>query len=305
MNAMTRASRLRRFGLARLALLAAATVVCAAWGAGHWLTNARPQRVGAAPAELHALDVEAASASGSRLRGWFVPGAPGRGAVLLLHGIRGDRRAMLARASWLAREGRAALLFDFSAHGESDGERVGFGAREALDARAMLAELRRRAPGERIAVIGQSLGGAAALLLPAGAEPLDVDALVVEQVYATIEEATENRMRSHGGAFGGIAALCTPLVLAEGAWFAGVDARELQPIECIGRVRAALLVVAACDDAFTPLAESRRMFARAPAGAELWEVPALGHVDLHACAREAYEERVGEFLARHLDRPGR
>jgi len=292
---------LRRFGLPRLALVAFLACVGGAFAAGHWLTRARHHRVGPAPPGLQAVDVDVASASGSRLRGWFVSGKAGRGAVLLLHGVGGDRRAMLSRAWWLTRDHRSVLLCDFSAHGESEGRRVGFGAREALDARAMLAELRRRSPGERIAVIGQSLGGAAALLVPAGAEPLDVDALVVEQVYATIEEATENRMRSYGGALGGIAALFTPVVLAEGSWFAGVDTHDLQPIDCIGRVRAPLLVVAACDDAFTPLAESRRMFACAPPGAELWEVPAVGHVDLHVLAREAYEARVGEFLARRLD----
>lgn len=306
---MTLASRLRRIGLARFVLVAAVVLVVfgggAALYAGHWLTKARRALVGSPPAGLNAESIEVASSSGARLRGWFARGTPGRGAVLLLHGIRGDRRAMASRALWLAREGRGVLLFDFSAHGESDGERIGFGAREARDARAMLAELRRRVPGERVAAIGQSLGGAAALLVPESFEPLDVDALVVEQVYATIEEATENRMRAYGGALGDVAAFFTPLVLAEGAWFSGVEPRALQPIDCVARVRVPLLCIAACDDAYTPLAESRRLFARAPAGSEAWEVPALGHVDLHVHAREAYEARVGAFLARHLDREAR
>lgn len=44
------------------------------------------------------------------------------------------------------------------------------------------------APGEKIGAIGQSLGGAAALLCP---RPLQVDALVIEAVYPDIDGARE------------------------------------------------------------------------------------------------------------------
>ena len=42
--------------------------------------------IGPAPAGLDAVEVAFPSRSGSQLRGWFVPGRPGKGAVLLLHG---------------------------------------------------------------------------------------------------------------------------------------------------------------------------------------------------------------------------
>ncbi len=283
----------------RLGALTLALGLASAFAAGHWLTAARHSRVGLPPPELACEDVSFVSPSGATLRGWFARGTPGRGAVLLLHGVRGTRGAMVSRAVWLARNGRAVLLFDFSAHGESGGDRIGFGAREALDARAALAELRTRAPGERVAAIGQSLGGAAALL---GDEPLDVDALVLEQVYSTIEEATRNRMRHYSGPLAAVGAALTPIVLAEGEWFSGVARAELQPIEHIGRLRCQLLFIAGAADPFTPLDEARRLCERAPQPRELWEVPALGHVDVHAHVRAEYERRVGEFLERCLRR---
>jgi len=49
---------------------------------------------------------------------------------------------------------------------ESPGERITFGHLEALDAEAAVEFARQRAPSERLAVIGISLGGAAALLAP-------------------------------------------------------------------------------------------------------------------------------------------
>ncbi len=50
-----------------------------------------------------------------------VSGQKGKGAVLLLHGVRADRREMLNRARFLKEEGYSVLLIDLPSHGESDG----------------------------------------------------------------------------------------------------------------------------------------------------------------------------------------
>ena len=76
--------------------------------------------VGAPPpslpsAEPFALD----SASGTTVRGWFVPGAPGRGCVVLAHAVRGDRRGSLRRAKFLRDAGYGTLVYDAQAHGEA------------------------------------------------------------------------------------------------------------------------------------------------------------------------------------------
>jgi dienelactone hydrolase len=115
------------------------------------------------------------SASGSELRGWFVPGRPGGGAVLLLHGIRSNRAQMIPRARFLHDAGYAVLLFDFQAEGESTGEHITFGYLESKDAAAARAWLAARLPGEPIGAIGVSLGGAAAVL---ATPPLELRALV-------------------------------------------------------------------------------------------------------------------------------
>src|SRR5215510_2529914 len=149
--------------------------------------------VGVPPADIRAESVSIASGSGATLQGWFVPGRPGAGAVVLMHGVNANRLAMLRRARLFHAEGFAVLVFDFQAHGESTGTRITFGHREGQDASAAIAYLRTRLPDERIGAIGSSLGGAAALLAPA---PLDVDALVLEAVYPDIGTATTNRIRA-------------------------------------------------------------------------------------------------------------
>lgn len=67
---------------------------------------------------------------------------------------------MLGRARFLQSEGYSVLLVDLPAHGESLGERITFGAREAAGVTSALAFLRNELPDERVGVIGVSLGAA-------------------------------------------------------------------------------------------------------------------------------------------------
>src|SRR5262249_1038978 len=85
------------------------------------------RRLGPPPPDLGAEAVTIVSPSGSGLRGWYIAGRPGGGAVVLLHGVHANRLAMLRRARLLKAEGFAVLLFDLQAHGESAGTRITFG----------------------------------------------------------------------------------------------------------------------------------------------------------------------------------
>jgi fermentation-respiration switch protein FrsA (DUF1100 family) len=215
--------------------------------------------------------------------------------VLLLHGVGANRRVMLERAGFLHAAGYTVLLPDFQAHGESPGRHITYGALESLDAAAALSYLRARAPGERVGVIGVSMGGAAALVGPRG--PLAADAFVLESVYPTIRDAARDRLLAWIGPAG---LAVTPVLLRLVGGPIGVTPDGLRPIDRIARVAAPVLVAAGTADRYTPLRESRAMFARAASPKEFWPVAGAGHVDLCSFAPAEYRRRVGAFLSRHL-----
>lgn len=282
------ARRIITIGLACIAL-----ALAAAWIVEESLI--RPHRVviGPAPADLPFEDVAFRSASGATLHGWYAAGCPGHGAVLLLHGVRANRLAMLPRARWLHGQGYGVLLIDFQASGESSGRWITFGAHEASDAVAATAYLRSRSLDERIAVIGTSMGGAAALLAE---PPLPVNAMVLEQVYPDIQHAVEDRLRLHLG--GGVGLV--PWMLRWLAWRTGVHAESLRPIAPIAHITVPKLIIAGSADQHTLLAESMAMYQTAASPKELWVVRGAWHVDLYRYDPVDYERRVGEFLARRL-----
>ncbi len=286
-------SRLRRvllFGLLGLILLTGA----AAWISECLLTGPKPAAIGPPPPDLHGEQVSFASASGATIHGWYAAGAQGGGAVLLLHGVYSNRLAMLPRARWLHALGYAVLLIDFQASGESSGDAVTFGWREAKDAAAAVAYLRSRAPGERIGVIGTSMGGAATLLAD---PPLSVDAVVLEQVYPTIDQATRNRIAIYLGSH---MTWLAPAMLTPTSWRLGLRPEQLRPIERISAFAPPKLIVGGDADRHTLPTETMAMYAAAAAPKQLWIVHGAEHVDLYHYAGDDYRQRVGAFLQRWL-----
>jgi fermentation-respiration switch protein FrsA (DUF1100 family) len=269
-----------------------------AWFAGGALSAAVPRVVGSPPAILDAVNVSFPSASHSVVHGWLSRGTGGQGAVLLLHGVRADRRDMLSRAEFLHRLGFSVLLIDFQAHGESPGERITFGDRESRDVVAALRFLHQSVPGERVGVIGVSLG-AAAFVLAENRPP--VQAVVLESMYPTVEQAVVDRLRLHLGRVGPVLA---PLLLVQLRPRLGIEADRLRPIDRMGRIGAPVLVISGTRDQHTSLAEAQAVFAAASEPKEFWAVEGAAHVNLHRFAGENYERRVAGFLAKYLRGPG-
>jgi uncharacterized protein len=273
-------------------MLAAALALGASWIAGS--EAAAPRHIGPPPADLPVEAVTIPSASGSQLAGWFVPGEPHAGAILLLHGIRANRLEMLGRARFFHELGFAVLLFDLQAHGESPGDHMTFGWLEARDARAAFDFLRRKAPGERIGVDGLSLGGASAMLAD---PPLEADAMVLEAVYGSFDAAVGNRLAVR---FGPLARYLTPLLTWQVKPRLDFDPVALAPAARIGRGRAPLLLIAGDADRLASLDEARLLYANANESKALWIIPGAGHQDFHRYVREGFEQRVGDFFKDRL-----
>ncbi len=111
-------------------------------------------------------------------------------AVMLFHGLGGNRQSLDPIAKLFAQRGYIALTFDFRGHGESGGLFSGLGARELLDvARLREAWLPANAPldGDKVGGWGISLGGGAALR--AAGEGTPFKALEVVETWTDLYEA--------------------------------------------------------------------------------------------------------------------
>lgn len=219
-------------------------------------------------------------------------------AVLLLHGNGASRASVSSNAAWLAEQGYAAMTVDLRGHGQSDPAPKTFGFRESHDAATALSWLRSRGH-RKVAVIGISLGGAAALIGENG--PLSADALILQAVYPDIRRAIRNRI---SGILGSVpAAALEPLLSLQARPRIGVWPDRLAPLSAIRHYPGPVLIIGGGDDRHTPPEETRSLHAAAPGPKALWIVPGYDHDPICRIETPAYRNRVARFLASTIGSP--
>ncbi len=286
------ARTIRRSIIGGLTLLLVA--VALAGGAGEVLSHAALRSIGTPPADLPAKPIVLRTARNHPVAGWMIGGKPGDGVVVLLHGVRGDRREMIGRARFLNRLGYSVLLIDLPAHGESAAERITYGSNESEGVRTALGYVSREFPDERVGVVGVSLGAASLVLSEPNPAP---SAVVLESMFPTMTEAVSNRLRRY---LGPLAEPLAPFLLWQLPLRLGVWPEQLQPIARLSSLRSPVLIASGSIDRHTTLSETKRLYDAASRPKELWVVEGAAHVDLHEFDPAAYESKISAFLAKYL-----
>jgi len=263
------------------------------WVIGSLLVAPHQTTVSLPPAFI-GTEVKFPSTSGAQLRGNLLHGQPGKGMVILMHGVRGNRGAMADHAVFLHRAGFSVLLFDFQAHGESPGSKITSGYLESMDAAAAIQFAREKFPAERIGVLGSSLGGAAVVLAE---PPLNIDAAVLELVYSDINTAIKNRIAISLGEW---ALPFSCMLVWQLKPRLGISPAALNPAERIAHLSCPKLILAGGKDRHTTLADTQLLFSRATPPKELWVIEDAAHQNLHEIAGIEYENKIIAFFEQHL-----
>ena len=261
---------------------------------GSILTAPQLHTVGAPPDDISVRHVSIVAAGGKQIFGWFVAGNPEKGGILLLHGVRSDRREMIGRARFLNEAGYSVLLIDMQGHGESAGKNITFGFRESFGVHSSLAYLKKHIGKHKVGVLGVSLGGAASLL---GESPLEADAVILEAVYSSIVQAVINRLSVRVGSLGKCLA---PLLIWQIEPRLGISLGELSPVNAIHKLSSPVLFIAGTDDQHTLPDEALKLYEQANKPKELWYIAGASHVNFHKFAKKEYEMRVLEFFKMYL-----
>jgi pimeloyl-ACP methyl ester carboxylesterase len=284
--------RLRRWSLLFLALLVVG--LGASWAIGSALMRPSPSHVPLAIAP--ARDFHLRTDDGLIVAATYWPGAtPEAPAVLLLHGNGASRAAMAPTAAWLALQGYAVLTIDFRGHGESSPAQHSFGFAESRDVAAAFNWLKRQEHGAPVAVLGSSLGGAAALLGAHG--PVPADALILVAVYPDIRHAIRNRISAQLGSLAG--ALLEPLLSYQSEFRFGVGPGTLSPIDALRRYPGPVLVIGGDRDRYTPPVETRALLNAAPGARQMLWV-AGDHATVSGFSSTACRDRLRLFLAQTI-----
>jgi uncharacterized protein len=130
-----------------------------------------------------------------RIAGWYIPAAngapPTTTTVVLVHGWEANKSEIL-RYAVPFHAAYNVVAFDLRGGGRSTRADVTFGVREQQDLVAILDWLERTKHPAHVAVMGNSMGGATAVLA-AGHDPR-IEALILDSMHALVQDVVARRI---------------------------------------------------------------------------------------------------------------
>ena len=282
----------------RLSLLAALALILAAFGTVVWVSydqaNAylHPTRNIASGELLQAegipyQEIELHTGDGVTLSAWYTP--PKNGAVILVAHGYGDKRAEDFHALF-ARHGYGVVAWDFRAHGKSGGEFSSLGYFETLDAKAAL-DFALAQPGvEHVGAWGGSMG--AVTMIRATAQYPDIEALIADSPFVTLEEEMELRVP-------------VPLMRSLIEFFAenrsGADVGLVRPLDDIPAISPRpVFIIQGMGDGMVPLDSAQRLYDAAGEPRRLWTEEDVPHLNMYAYYKTRYTKRTIKFFDEYL-----
>ncbi len=212
-----------------------------------------------------------------------------RGTIVLLHGIRLDKRSLVSPALAFSDAGYRTVLVDLRGHGESSGRYLTYGAVENRNVSSVLDAL--EASGTKLGCVGAygySYGAAVALEL--GAHDARVRAVVAVAPFSSLRSVILDYRRRY---------LPAPLSAIPDSWFQGAvnEASRIAAFDPDGSApeRAATwstaeqLLIHGTSDTQVPLAHSERLARAAQGRARLVTVAGASHDTIPAFAETRRE----------------
>lgn len=279
-------------GLVILALALAGAALT--WRAGRAFVRRREPDPAVDPASLGLPAEPVAFESRDRrttLRGWWMPAPDASGTVVVCSGQRGSLDGDLPTfGPMLHQAGFNVLMFDWRAHGRSDGDKVTFGVYEKEDLLGALDFLAGRGV-MRVGLMGLSMGANVALITAALSDR--VAAVVCDSLPARLSSTlvgymVEKRLPRP------LAVIAAHLVLAWASFIeVGGNLFHVDAWRWAAHVGdTPVLLIHGDRDPLVSVDEIEEVFRLLPGQKVLWRVPAAAH-------REAYAKRPHEYR-RHV-----
>ncbi len=274
-------------------------IAAIAWLGSNYLLARRPPDEADSPVR-HGLAAGAAefrSGDGLMLRGWYIPAENSVKTIIVCSGANGSLDADVPVLPWLHEAGYNVLLFDWRAHGQSEGNVVTLGFNERYDLIAAVQFAKARG-AERVGVLGFSMGGTVAIATAAVYE--DINAVAADSPFVFVLSAVAGGLIERGMPEG-LSFLLARLFVTTACLRTQLNLFDIDLARWIKRVAPRpLLLIFGEQDVIIPHSEVDMICARAGEPTEVWRVPEAAHRDSHVRQPDEYRRRILEFFAKSL-----
>ncbi len=228
------------------------------------------------------------------LHGWWIPVRhTAKGTIIQCHGQNGSMDADVRQAGVLHDAGFNVLMFNFRAHGESEGNFVTFGLREQYDLLGALDYLVGAHGIEEVGVLGFSMGASTAILTAARTK--QIRSIVADGTVATLHQTLTGWLAEKN---------IPPVLTGVLAWLfmAGGSVISLARLDHVNtycwiqNIRCPVLFIHGADDTLVSTHAIREIAASAPSGSDLWIANGCRHRRVHIKYPEQYAQKIVEWF---------
>jgi fermentation-respiration switch protein FrsA (DUF1100 family) len=274
-------------------------IAALAWLGSNYLLARRPPDEVETPARygLAAEAVEFRSGNELRLHGWYIPCQDSTKTIIVCSGANGSLDADVHVAPWLHAAGFNVLLFNWRAHGDSEGEVVTLGFNERYDLIAAV-QLAKSKGAERVGVLGFSMGGTVAIATAAVYG--DIDAIAADSPFVYVLSAVAGGLIERGLPEG-LSFLLARLFVITACLRTRLNLFDIDLVRWVQQVAPRpLLLIFGEQDVIVSQSEVDLIYARAGEPKEVWRVPEAAHRTIQVCRPEEYRQRILEFFEKNL-----
>lgn len=234
---------------------------------------------------------------GQTLSGILIKRSDARANVILCHGYRGSKEFMYGYVDMFPQFN--ILLFDFRAHGQSEGRIISIGCHEYKDVIAAVDFMKgavKNPEGIKLPVVllGVSMGGASAI--KAASEKSDLcDALIIDSTFADLTKIMVKGFTIKAGLpyypfF--------PLIKWMFEESADCCINEMNSMCYAKKISKPIMLIHSCNDKFISPANTLKIYESLNQAklAKVWIGPKCRHGWLHSYYGDIYKKKVSKFL---------
>ena len=284
----------------RLAILLTILIIVYCWKSSQLIIAPKRFVSPYTPADfgLNFIPVKITTKDNIELDVWFIPADSikwnPKPAIILCHGFGADKGDLIDIARFLHPADYNIVMFDFRAHGKSEGKYSSLGYYECRDISAIIKWLHQQGIN-RIGAFGVSMGGTTALF--SATQNQSIQAVVTDGAYISFWSAVTSFARAY------YKAPKYPFI-PPAVWTAGMRLKfkpsKLNLANYLHNFQPghALIIHGNRDEEISPKDAYQIYSSITPhsAGLTLWIIKGARHLESHKVAKQEYERKIIEFF---------
>ena len=234
------------------------------------------------------------TSDGKKLKGWLIYSEKSKGIIVCLHGYPANKSDILPVVEFLYPD-FSLLLFDFRAHGESEGKVCYFGLKEFLDVKSGIDFIRSNIETKDlpIGIWGYSFGGAVGII--SASKYGDIKCVVSDSAFANFPDMVKNYYKN----LGPLKYIFSSFSIFLGRYVFRGDFKLNSPENFISNVKCPVLIIHSRNDEFVPFTHAQKLYERANHPKEIYIVEGP-HTGLDRAYTEEYRKKVKSFFEKYL-----